>query len=164
MQAVCRDAVPEDFAAILAINRESVPGVAPLDRAYFGLLVRVCEHARVVELDGVVAGYIFAMSGDAAYSGEEFQWFRRHLSGKFLYVDQIAIRGSCRGMGLGKALYEGLKDHAGRIAVSVLACEVNHDPPNDESRAFHRRMGFREVSRMDTRGTTVSLLTTGASD
>lgn len=159
MQSTCRGAVSDNFDAIVAINREPVPGVAELERAYFTLLVDVCEHFRVIEVDGETAGYIFAMNQDAAYTGEEFQWFCRHLSEMFLYIDQVAIGKSWRGMRLGTALYEDLEEHAARSCVNILACEVNYDPPNKESQAFHRRFGFREVSRMDTRSLIVSLMT-----
>jgi predicted GNAT superfamily acetyltransferase len=33
-----------------------------------------------------------------------------------------------------------------------VTCEVNLDPPNPRSLAFHERLGFREVGRQATKG------------
>ena len=158
MQAICRNATPEDYEHVWSINRESLPGVAVLERDYFETLIKVCEHFRVIEVDSGVAGYIFAMNQDASYDAQEFQWFGHHLSDNFLYIDQVAIGPGWRNKGFGRLLYEDLDEHAAKSAVSILACEVNYNPPNDESQGFHRRLGFREVGCMDTRGLTVSML------
>lgn len=158
MKPICRNAIPKDYERILSINRESLPGVAVLECDYFEVLIRVCDYFRVIEVDSKVAGYIFAMNQDASYDAEEFQWFGHHLSEKFLYIDQVAIGQGWRNNGFGTLLYEDLEEYAAKGSVSILACEVNYDPPNKKSQAFHRRLDFREVGRMDTRGLTVSML------
>ena len=158
MQLICRNATSEDYERILAINQESLPGVAVLDRDYFEVLIKICEYFRVIEVDSEVAGYIFAMDQDASYDAEEFQWFGHHLSENFFYIDQVAIGQGWRNNGFGRLLYKDLEEYAVKNSVSILACEVNYDPPNEESQAFHRQLGFREIGRMDTRGLTVSML------
>lgn len=158
MHSLCRNATPEDYGHVLSINRESLPGVAVLEQDYFEGLIKICEHFRVIDVDNRVVGYIFAMNQNASYDAGEFQWFRRHLSENFWYIDQIAIATDRRNNGFGRLLYKDLEEHAAKNSVSILTCEVNYEPPNKESQIFHRRMGFREVGRMNTRGLTVSML------
>ncbi|MCO6413772.1 MAG: GNAT family N-acetyltransferase, partial [Thiogranum sp.] len=92
------------------------------------------------------------------YDGEEFLWFREHFRGDFLYIDQVAVGRRYRGRGLGRALYDDLEYHAHRNGIDTLVCEVNCEPFNVASQAFHRQRGFSEVGRMETRGVSVSLL------
>ncbi|MEO0538607.1 MAG: GNAT family N-acetyltransferase [Cyanobacteria bacterium P01_A01_bin.123] len=120
MQSICRNATPEDYERVLSINRESLPGVALLERDYFEVLIKICEHFRVIEVDSVVAGYIFAMNQDASYDAEEFQWFGHHLSENFLYIDQVAIGQEWRNNGFGRVLYKNLEEHAAKRSASIL--------------------------------------------
>ena len=70
MRAIVRTGLPDDVEAVLAINRHSVPGEPLMRRSDFAHLVSACEHFSVVDAGGKVAGYILAMSQDAAYAGE----------------------------------------------------------------------------------------------
>ena len=135
-----------------------MPGVSQLTPAYFETLLAACARFRLIEIAGQVVGYLCAMRRSAIYDGEEFRWFQAYLEDDFLYIDQIAVARASRNVGLGRALYGDLERYATRIGVDTLACEVNHDPINVESLEFHRRLGFDEVDKIETRGLVVSLL------
>jgi len=158
MQAFLRDATAGDIDAVFAINDEALPGVAEMTPAYFEHLLGACAQFRVLEVVEGVAGYLCAMHCSAAYDGEEFQWFRGHLRESFLYIDQVAVALLYRGKGLGRTLYNDLEHYAYRNGIDTLVCEVNHEPANVTSLAFHRQRGFSELGRMNTRGVIVSLL------
>lgn len=153
-----RETCRTDFSSILRINRESVPNVSELDADEFSLLLDLCEYSKVVEVDGEIAGYIFALGKGMDYDGEEYNWFRSQSSEDFLYIDQIAIDREWQGRGCGKILYADLENYAVRSRRPTLVCEVNCEPLNQVSMAFHERLGFKELSRMETRGVLVSLL------
>jgi len=57
--------------------------------------------------------------------------------------------------GLGTFVYDELEGGCGR---PVFALEVNIDPPNEPSLAFHRGRGFVEVGRSDASGHLVALM------
>jgi hypothetical protein len=46
-------------------------------------------------------------------------------------------------------------DHARAGGAPVVTAEVNMEPPNPGSLAFHHRLGFREVGQQDTYGGSV---------
>jgi len=50
-----------------------------------------------------------------------------------------------RGLGLARKLYEELFDLVRSAGHVVIACEVNSQPPNPGSDAFHAAMGFVEA-------------------
>jgi len=139
-------------ADILRINRDSRPGVAALDAAELQRLQSLSARHRVaVADDGRVAGYALAFDRDAAYDGEEFLALRKLLSGPFVYIDQIAVAADHRRRGVAAALYRGFE--------GVLCCEVNLQPPNPASSAFHRGCGFDVIETLRTAdGRTVELL------
>lgn len=67
-----------------------------------------------------------------------------------MYVDQVALAPSYRGRGVGSILYSELERWDVRQLCRSLNCEVNLDPPNPGSLAFHRSYGFIEIGRMHT--------------
>ena len=52
---------------------------------------------------------------------------------------------SARGRGHARRLYDDLFQHALRGGHERVVCEVNRDPPNPASDAFHAALGFSEV-------------------
>jgi predicted GNAT superfamily acetyltransferase len=52
-----------------------------------------------------------------------------------------------RGRGYARRLYDDLFDRAGEAGHAIVGCEVNSDPPNPASDAFHAALGFAEVGR-----------------
>jgi hypothetical protein len=147
---VVRRARPEDAERIATINNEGVPGVTPLTPREAASIMDAATLLLVAETGGNVAGYLIAYEPSRAYDGEEFLWFRAR-SADFLYVDQIAVAKRARGAGIGRALYEEAARAAGVRRLAALVCEVNIDPPNPQSMAFHHRLGFAEIDRLQVR-------------
>ena len=64
---------------------------------------------------------------------------------RFVYVDRVVVAAAARGRGHARRLYEDLFDHVRRAGQVIVTCEVNADPPNPASDAFHAALGFAEV-------------------
>jgi predicted GNAT superfamily acetyltransferase len=153
-----RPAQREHLQEVQAINADSSPGVSALTSDALDQLFRTASVMWVASMDERVVGYLVGFAPGAVYDGEEFAWFRQ-LGHDFLYVDQIAAKASHRGMGIGAALYQELQTYAERNRLVSLTCEVNIEPPNPGSMAFHARLGFVEIGRLHTRdGRYVALL------
>lgn len=156
--SVIRPARWEDRRGVLAVNRAGAPGVSPLGEAAFAEAMELCDFFRVVRADGEMVAYLMAMTSDAAYAGEEFAWFRARHDG-FLYIDQVAVAEGWRRRGVAALLYEQAEAFARGRGLSRLVCEVNLDPPNPGSAAFHARQGFARAGTLRVGdGRTVSLL------
>lgn len=148
-----------DAREVLAINRDSRPGVAALDAAELSRLMTLPHEHRVALRGTGVAGYLLAFHGGAPYEGEEFRAFGQFFSGPYLYVDQVAVAPAFRATGVGRCLYEAIQSLAALQGIGTLCCEVNLAPANPGSQAFHRRLGFGPVATLTTRdGRDVELL------
>ena len=91
--------------------------------------------------------FLIAYDEAADYRSPNLAWFRERF-GEFIYVDRVVVAKHARGRGLGRALYEALIEEArASPARNRIVCEVNFDPPNPASAAFHARMGFAEIGR-----------------
>jgi hypothetical protein len=73
------------------------------------------------------------------------------------YLDRVAFDAAAQGQGLGSALYAEV-DRRLRDIGTGLTLEVNIDPPNEPSLAFHRKHGFIEVGRQMSKGIEVSMM------
>lgn len=135
-----------DHGAFLALNNACVPHVNALEPA---TLEAILEQAAVVlaarEDDRLIGGLI-ALGDTARYASANYRWFRARYD-SFLYVDRVLVRQASRGAGLGRRLYEALAEAAPPDIERIL-CEVNEDPPNPVSLAFHQHLGFAEVGRL----------------
>lgn len=141
-----RDAASADFAAILALNEESVHFLSPLDQAKLAALHPQLSYCRVVVIDKLPVAFLFALREGAAYDSVNYQWFAQRYA-QFLYVDRVVVAASHQGGGLGRLLYEDLFEAGRQQGVSALVCEYDIDPPNETSRRFHSNYGFQEVGR-----------------
>jgi predicted GNAT superfamily acetyltransferase len=146
---IVRDIRPPDIGEIVLINHAASPGVATLDLAAAETLIAAASVAWAAVESERIVGYLIAMLPAVQYDGDEFLWFKRR-GADFVYVDQIALAARCRGRGIGRVLYESLEKWARGNGGRTLACEVNLEPPNPGSLAFHARCGFIEVGRMLT--------------
>ena len=146
-----RDATPDDFPQILALNAEAVRFLSPLTEARLHHLHGQAACHRVVALDGRVAGFLLALREGADYDSVNFRWFVERYR-RFLYVDRVVVHADLRGQGIGCALYDDLISLAARARVAFITCEFDLVPANPASLAFHRRYGFREVGRQAAAG------------
>ncbi|PPF77928.1 GNAT family N-acetyltransferase [Subtercola sp. Z020] len=153
-----RDIRPDDLPALLALNNAAVPAVNALDAEALAAIVAQSRVAIVVEADADDAadplGFVLALAPGADYDSENYRWFQAR-SADFLYVDRIVIGAGWRSRGLGPVLYEVVLQVARADARAEVFCEVNLEPPNPGSLAFHRRLGFEEVGRQSTKGGSV---------
>jgi uncharacterized protein len=132
-----------DVAWILALNAQNEEATSPLDAARLRLMLGDAFHARAAnEADG----FIIPFDQSSAYWSENYLWFRDRYP-RFVYVDRIVIAASARRSGLARALYTHVFDVARRAGRQTVGGEVNVDPPNPASDAFHASLGFVEVGR-----------------
>jgi predicted GNAT superfamily acetyltransferase len=146
---------PDDRDELLALNQAHVPHVGALDRARLTSIVEQCSLALVARDPGSagalgpVLGMVLVLGPGADYDSPNYRWFAdRH--DEFRYVDRIAVAPGGGRRGLGRALYGAVFDHARSAGAPIVCAEVNLDPPNPDSIAFHTAMGFAEVGQQDT--------------
>ena len=141
----------EDLEALARLNDAAVPNVNALGLEGLAAHVRRCELALTVEHGGEPAALLLALAPGSDYESENYLWFAEHQEPS-LYVDRIVVSEALRSRGVGAALYEHVIAHAVGSGLGLVTCEVNLDPPNPRSLAFHERLGFREVGRQHTGG------------
>ena len=140
-----RDAIFQDFPAILALNLEMEQYLSPMDSALLSNLHGIAVYHRVLETaPGVIAGFLLALREGTEYGSPNYRWFAEHYR-EFLYIDRVVVASGEQGKGLGAALYDDLFAFAREQGIAAVTCEFDIDPPNEASRRFHARYGFREV-------------------
>lgn len=139
-----RNAIADDFPAILALNAESLHFLSPLDAVRLRDLHAQAAYHRVVEHEEKIAAFLLAFREGADYDSPNYRWFARSYP-KFLYIDRIVVATSARGLGFGAQLYDDILAFAAATNAARLTAEFDVEPPNPVSAAFHHRFGFREV-------------------
>src|SRR4051812_25172343 len=110
-----------------------------MDEAGLSRARAAAAYPLVAELDGEVAGVAIAYQPGSAYDSINYRWHADRF-GDFLYLDRIVISSDFRRRGLASALYDAMEQYAKEHGRMV--CEVNSDPPNIESLAFHAARGY----------------------
>jgi hypothetical protein len=132
--------------------------VGALDADRLDTIVQQCSLALVAVddegADAGPAGVVLVLAPGADYDSPNYRWFCEHYD-DFRYVDRIAVASSAHRSGLGRRLYGAVFDHARAGGAPWVTAEVNLEPPNPGSLAFHHRLGFREVGQQDTYGGSV---------
>lgn len=159
MSVTVRDATAADEGFILALNAACTPAVGDMDAQDYRDLVGWAHRIVIAEAGGKPAGFMILIRPGSAYPSDNYGWFEEKF-GRQLYVDRIAIDRSARGLGIGRVLYEEAFRMAAALGEERVTAEVNEDPPNPESMAFHARLGFRHLlSRTSPRlGKVVAML------
>jgi predicted GNAT superfamily acetyltransferase len=125
-----------DLERVLQLNADHVELLSELDRERLVQLRAWASRADVVVCDGEVAGFVLVFSPGTPYDSPNYRWFTDAYGPDFDYLDRIVIDDRFR----------------------RLTLEVNLDPPNEPSLAFHRRRGYQEVAQLGTSGHIVSLM------
>lgn len=146
-----RPVTAADLVALAGLNDAAAPAVNALGLDGLTAHVPVCELALVAESDGELLGFLLAVAPGAEYASENYRWFSAHVPGS-LYVDRIVVAPTAHGRGVGRALYEAVDGRARELGLDVVTCEVNLEPPNPQSLAFHERLGFRRLGEQATKG------------
>jgi hypothetical protein len=126
---------------VLALNNEHARELSFLDEARLATLI---ERAFYASRIGDLEAFLLAFDQDAEYDSPNFLWFKARFP-RFVYVDRIAVAKEARGRGHARSLYRDLFDAAMAGGHDRVVCEVNSDPPNPASDAFHAALGFNEV-------------------
>jgi uncharacterized protein len=150
-----RPAREADVDAILALNAASVASLSPLDRAGLEWLRPLALRCDVVEIDGQVAAFVVVIGPGADYASANYHWFAERFD-DFCYLDRIVVGERWRRRGVGGLVYDEME----RLAVphGRLTCEVNAEPPNHASLAFHAARGYVEVGRLGHGGGKVTTM------
>jgi hypothetical protein len=161
-----RDYDPSDLAVVHAINQGEVPAVGSEEIEDLAHIAAQSIIALVAVVDGdagvdpEIAGFCMVLAPGADYDSGNYLWFSERFD-DFVYLDRVAIPARFRRGGIGRAMYAEVERRAASVRPSAtqFTLEVNLEPRNDLSLAFHAALGFVEVGQRRTDyGTTVSLM------
>jgi predicted GNAT superfamily acetyltransferase len=151
---VLRPLVDADLDDVLELNQRSTPAVGEVDRARLASIVDQSSLALIArDDDGRLAGFVLVLAPGADYDSPNYLHFAAQYP-EFRYVDRIAIDPSGQRGGLGRRLYGAVVEHARTAGAPVVLAEVNLEPPNPVSLAFHASLGFTEVGTQSNYGGT----------
>lgn len=153
---VIRSLHPDDLAVLADLNDAAVPAVNALGPQGLAAHAPRCELALVADDGAGPVGLLLALAPGADYASENYRWFSAHRPGT-MYVDRVVVAPAAHGRGIGRALYAATAQRAVELGLDEVTCEVNLDPPNPSSLAFHRRLGFEQVGTQRTTGGTVEV-------
>jgi predicted GNAT superfamily acetyltransferase len=150
---------PADLAAILALNNAHAREISLIDEGGLARLLASATHATAIGARGAPDAFLVAFDHDTPAQGPNHAWFLAR-NPRFLYVDRVCVEPRARKQGLARALYADLFAVARARDLPIVCCEVNIDPPNPASDAFHAALGFSESGRayLSTRNKTVRYL------
>lgn len=142
---------PADLTAIHAINDGEVPAVGANTTDELAHIASESVIALTAEFEGEVAGFCLVLGPGADYGSANYAWFAERYA-DFVYLDRVAIPPAFQRRGIGAALYAEVERLTGERSptASDFLLEVNLRPRNDDSLAFHDRLGFVEVGQRET--------------
>lgn len=155
-----------DLERILQLNAGAVPDVGAIDAQRLEALIAQSLLALAISVEGdeQIAGFCLVLGPGADYQSVNYRWFVDHYgtTGEpFAYLDRVAIDPAFKRLGLGRALYEFVEARLlEQTELRWFCLEINLEPRNDTSLAFHESLGFEEIGQQLTDyGVLVSLQT-----
>jgi uncharacterized protein len=136
-----RDLTLADYDWVLELSARHEMETGKLDRAKLAAMHAASYWCAAI---GERGGYLITFDQDSAYDSPNFLWFQARYP-RFVYVDRIVIEPGLRRTGLARRLYRQCFERTRTDGHALVGCEVNSDPPNPVSDAFHAGLGFREV-------------------
>lgn len=145
MSILIRDVREHELDSVLALNNAAGPGILPMDAAKLRFFWENADYFRVAEKDGLMAGFLIALSQEAGHDSPNFLWFRERYP-EFLYIDRIVVASTRRGAGVGRVFYADVQSFA-ELRLPRLAAEVFMESSSHPALLFHGSFGFREVGQ-----------------
>ncbi len=134
-----------DLAWLSALNQACVPAVNALNKDELTALIARAAWTGVAEVETKPRAVLVAFTKGSTYESTNYAWFNAQDEA-FAYIDRVMVEPEGRGMGLGRKLYDALADWAQQDGQPRLCCEVNEEPPNPQSLAFHQSLGFHRLT------------------
>lgn len=145
-KTIIRPYEARDEEAILQLNEDSVSVLSPMDKTRFMHLKSLSRLILVAEYNKKVVAFLIGFSDNANYDSVNYQWFSARLK-SFFYIDRIVVNKKYRSLGLGRTFYSKISDLAKQQGMKWLVAEIDIEPPNEKSLAFHNRQQFVEVAK-----------------
>jgi predicted GNAT superfamily acetyltransferase len=141
-----RELERRDHERVLELNQASVQELSPLDEGRLAYILALAHRSLVAASDdGEVLAFALAIAPGTDYDSRNYIELAAMFE-RFLYLDRIAVADSARRRGLGAALYDAMETAAAPFGRMV--CDVNIEPRNDASLAFHAARGYRDVGEL----------------
>ncbi|HXP38324.1 MAG TPA: GNAT family N-acetyltransferase [Solirubrobacteraceae bacterium] len=135
-----------DHERVLELNQASVQELSALDEPRLRYILALAHRSLVAASDdGDVLAFALAIAPGTGYDSLNYTTLGEMFE-SFLYLDRIAVADRARRKGLGAALYDAMETAAAPFGRMV--CDVNIEPRNDASLAFHAARGYREVGEL----------------
>ncbi len=142
---VPREVTRADRPALLRLNHASVVELSELDEQRLGYILALAHSSLVVESGHEVVAFAIAVAPGADYDSANYAWLSERFE-RFLYLDRIAVDARFRRHGIGAHIYDAMEASAAPFGRMV--CDVNIEPPNEASLAFHAARGYEQVGRL----------------
>ncbi|MFT3987573.1 GNAT family N-acetyltransferase [Aestuariivirga sp.] len=126
---------------LLALNNAHAEELSFKTAEGFAKLIVSASFVRAAA-DGLA--FLIGFHEGCHYDSPNFQWLKRRFP-RFNYIDRVAVSAEARGRGLARALYGEFEKDTRAQGRERLVCEINSVPPNPQSDAFHRALGFSPV-------------------
>jgi len=141
-----RELERRDHERVLELNLASVQELSPLDEPRLAYILELAHRSLVAaSADGDVLAFALAVAPGTDYDSLNYTTLSEMFA-SFLYLDRIAVADNARRQGLGAALYDAME--AAAAPFGRMVCDVNIEPRNDASLAFHATRGYREVGEL----------------
>lgn len=137
-----------DLDEILKLNQQALPAVSSVTKEEMQHFLNIVDYFKSLIIDQKVIGFLIALTPGKDYQSLNYKWFENKYK-SFIYVDRIVISPSYQGKGLGTNFYNDLSKTTDKT-ITKITCEVNLNPPNEESMLFHKKYGFEQVDTQFT--------------
>jgi hypothetical protein len=134
-----------DRPAVLELNQDSVFELSPLDDERLRYILALADRSVVVERADEVLAFAIAIAPRTDYDSRNYARLSERFE-RFLYLDRIAVAAGARRQGLGAMLYDELEQAA--VPFERIVCDVNVEPPNEASLAFHAARGYQRLEEL----------------
>lgn len=127
---------------VLSIHAECRPDIFKVGTTKYSesdihdLIKNPLSPIYVYEDNGVVVGYAFCEIKEQIETSVLKPY-------KYLYIDDLCVKSSCRGLGIGRALYNYVKGEAERFNCTRITLNVWNN--NENALAFYKALGLNAL-------------------